>query len=400
MQPPRDERAPDAWQQEPEEPLPLLELETLLTRLPSRRKRLAQVALVLVVVALAAAALHGVLPSSSAPAGGSNLSTIPITVLSNVNFGTLMVNGKKPAGQPPLTAFLPTKGTTIITLAAPPFHPYTCRFTDLIAPMDDQLHCSIGYEHMSIPTPTANKTTYGRITMAVYLTPDDLPADQQSQALAAMSLPLSTPQQTTVHPGEYIATSYLWPRGITSWRAATSLLARATFEPSQLPGPPTGPGCGVGICPRGAPPSQATALHLHAWSLYYTEALRWQISDAAGAVLADVSIPSSDIVGVLLTEDAAAGWQIAQLNTILGTLRDTTCHAGMDVLQATLDSSAATVLHDAGVEGCELRGQVNGVDEGRYIWRFGVLLAADAQAHAYHPDLPIAPAAEITAVGE
>jgi hypothetical protein len=36
---------------------------------------------------------------------------------------------------------------------------------------------------------------------------------------------------------------------------------------------------------------------------------------------------------------------------------------------------------------------------GHYIWRWGVLLAADAQAHTLFPSLPIAPQSEITAVG-
>jgi hypothetical protein len=36
---------------------------------------------------------------------------------------------------------------------------------------------------------------------------------------------------------------------------------------------------------------------------------------------------------------------------------------------------------------------------GHYIWRWGVLLAADAQARALFPSLPVAPPTEITAVG-
>jgi hypothetical protein len=51
------------------------------------------------------------------------------------------------------------------------------------------------------------------------------------------------------------------------------------------------------------------------------------------------------------------------------------------------------------VEGCELGAAINGVDGGRYVWRFGVLLAADAQAHRILPALPLASPAEIAAVG-
>lgn len=395
MEPPRDERVPDAAEQESAEQLPLIELETLLTRRPSRRKRLAHVALMLGVVALAAVALRGVILPPGLSANIPAPPQVPITLLSNVNFGTVTINGTRLNKPPPLTISIPVKGTTIITLNAPPFRPSTCRFTNLTAPLADPIHCAFDYEHL---TPNTSSATSGGFVVGIYLMPDNLPADQQSQALAAMSLPLGAPQQTMVHPGEYIATSYRYEDQIISQRATVPLLARASFEPSQLPGPPSGPNCGAGICPWGVYLSQATALDLHAWSLFFTEALHWQISDTAGVVRADVSIPSTDIIGVLLTEDTAAGWEIAQLNTIYGTLRDTICQAGVAMLRFRL-SGNVTVLHDQGVEGCELRGQVNGVGVGRYIWRFGVLLAANAQAHAYQPDLPLAPAAEIAAVG-
>ncbi len=393
MEPTRDERVPDAS----EEGLPLIELETLLTRRPSWRKRLMQMTLALAVVVFAVATLHGVILPSSAPSSAPGPAKVPITLLSNVNFGTLTLNGTRLNAPPPLTISMPVKGTTTITLTAPPFRPYTCRFTNLTAPTDDSIHCRLGIEEKT--TPINDGTPPGGFTVGIFLTPDDLPANQQSQALEAMSLPLSAPQQTTVHPGEYIATSYLRPRGITSQRAATSLLASASFEPSQLPGPPFGPYCGVGICPWSGFLAEATTIHQRAWSLFFTESLHWQMSDAAGRVRATVNIPSSDIVGVLLTDNAGAGWQIAQINTILGTLRDTTCQAGISTLWFTMNGGDVTVLHDQGVEGCELRGQINGVDQGRYVWRFGVLLAADASAHFNQPTLPVAPESEIAAVG-
>jgi hypothetical protein len=398
MAPPKDNPPLDASAGEPGEQLPLTDLETLLARPPSRRKRLWQLALVLAALVLALAALHGVLLSPPAPAGDPDVPTVSVTLLSNVNFGTLTVNGKKLDRPPPLTTRLPARGTTVITLNAPPFRPHTCRFTNFTASQDDPVHCVYTYEGAPTPTTTPRSAPPGGFTVGVFLMPDDLPTDQQSRALAAMSLPLSAPQQTTVHPGEYFATSFLYQDQITHQQATVPLLARASFEPSEFPGPSGGPMCGAGICPWGAYLSQAAALHLHAWSLFFTEALRWQISDAAGATHADVSIPSTSIVGMLLVEDAAMGWQMVQVTAIIGSVRDTVCQAGVAMLEFRL-SGDVTLLHDAGVEGCELHAQVNGVDEGRYVWRFGVLLAADAQAHASQPDLPVAPAAEIAAVG-
>ena len=50
-----------------------------------------------------------------------------------------------------------------------------------------------------------------------------------------------------------------------------------------------------------------------------------------------------------------------------------------------------------GVEGCLISLQVNDSD-GLFLWRFGVLLAADDGAHAMLPDLPIALPEAIAAV--
>lgn len=398
MEPPGDDLPATSEEQseEPGEQLPLIELDTLLTRPPSWRKRLAQVALVLLVAALALAALRSVLLSSPAPADNAAVPQVAATLLSNVNFGTLTINGEKLAGPPPLTIRLPVKGVTVVTLNAPPFRPQTCRFTDLTTPLNDPNHCQLTYEEPS--TPTTRGAPAGGFTVGVFVLLDDLPAAQQSQALAAMSQPLSAPQQTTVHPGEYFATSYRYEDQITSQRATAPLVARASFEPSQVPGPILAPGCSAGgICPLWHGPVPASAATRHTWGLTFTEALRWQFSDAAGGVQADVSIPSTIIISVLLADDAT-GWQVAGFNVFIGNSLDAVCQVGVAMLDFRL-SGDVTILRDQGVEGCELHVQVNGVDEGRYLWRFGVLLAADALARASQPGLPVAPASEVGAVG-
>jgi hypothetical protein len=57
-------------------------------------------------------------------------------------------------------------------------------------------------------------------------------------------------------------------------------------------------------------------------------------------------------------------------------------------------------LHDNGLEGCELALQTaQGANAGHFVWRFGVLLAADRPAHTLLPSLPLAPASELAAVG-
>jgi hypothetical protein len=112
-----------------------------------------------------------------------------------------------------------------------------------------------------------------------------------------------------------------------------------------------------------------------------------------------VSFPTN-AVGVILAYDPATGWQVSHPTAILGSVQSSVCQAGIMMLWSTLGSANAPVpLHDRGVEGCELGAKVNGVDGGRYVWRFGVVLAADAQAHSILPALPLASPAEIAAVG-
>jgi hypothetical protein len=52
-----------------------------------------------------------------------------------------------------------------------------------------------------------------------------------------------------------------------------------------------------------------------------------------------------------------------------------------------------------GVEGCALDLLQNQLVIGRFLWRFGVLLATNDQAHKALPALPVAPPDEIAAVG-
>ncbi|HEX8034756.1 MAG TPA: hypothetical protein VF510_12955, partial [Ktedonobacterales bacterium] len=51
-----------------------------------------------------------------------------------------------------------------------------------------------------------------------------------------------------------------------------------------------------------------------------------------------------------------------------------------------------------GIEGCDIQILDSSGKFARFIWRFGVLLAADVAAHQLVPSLPVAPQAEIDAV--
>lgn len=55
-------------------------------------------------------------------------------------------------------------------------------------------------------------------------------------------------------------------------------------------------------------------------------------------------------------------------------------------------------LNDQGARGCEIMLAVNNAYQGTFLWRFGVLLAADTQAHTTDAHLPTAPPDEIAAL--
>jgi hypothetical protein len=390
-----------------DEHLSVLDLDTIAWQSPSRRKHLLQLTLVVLIVVVAlATTLWRETPSLIGPSLAPIRSLRPVeaTLLSNVNFGTLLVNGRALAGHPPLTATLSAQGRTVITLMAPPFRPQSCRFTDLEPPVNDPVHCSLTYESLAASPSARASLQASPWTVGIYLDSDDLPSGQQSQVRSLLSQWLGTPQQTTVAPGDFYATS-LSPDGCvmnTSQRATSRLGAQATLEVSQTPG------CGLihlsncdeqGFCANALAVAQSLPLASHSWGLFFMEALRWQFTDASGTTLASVSFPTN-VVGLILAYDPATGWQVSPGIVIAGDVQGSVCQAGVVALQFTLGSGNPPVpLHDRGVEGCELGATFNGVDGGRYVWRFGVLLAADAQAHRILPALPLASPAEIAAVG-
>ena len=77
------------------------------------------------------------------------------------------------------------------------------------------------------------------------------------------------------------------------------------------------------------------------------------------------------------------------------------CQAGSNYL-TTLRTSvqvSVSVVNDQGLEGCVMQGSPQSIAAtGTFIWRFGVLLAADPQTHVVLPDIPLAPASAFPAL--
>lgn len=109
-------------------------------------------------------------------------------------------------------------------------------------------------------------------------------------------------------------------------------------------------------------------------------------------------------IEVALHYDAAFGWR--QWNPsapgpvpgAYDVMANVQCYAGMTALSAyhVITRPGAPFVTDAqGIEGCEIHYLD---DTAHFIWRLGVLLAADEVAHGMIPSLPVAPQAEIDTV--
>ena len=140
--------------------------------------------------------------------------------------------------------------------------------------------------------------------------------------------------------------------------------------------------------------------------------MRWRFSTASGAVVGDILFQGNDSytqietsINLFLSLDTFGDWTISQnapVPNIVSQLQRATCSIGQNVLTQIVapgPNGSIETLHDQGAQGCEWRVLVNGIDQGIFLWCFGVVLAADARADAAYSELPIVPPEEIAALG-
>ncbi|HEY7349980.1 MAG TPA: hypothetical protein VH599_16805 [Ktedonobacterales bacterium] len=405
------------------EPLPLIELETLLARPPSRRKRLAQLGLVVAMLVVAAFTLRSVIvpaPSvASTPTPTLFVSSPSLVIESNLAFGTVTINGKRQDSAAPLLVAAHGDDYTI-TLAAPPFRPVSCHFTLSRLPTMGYFPpgaCS-GLKAGSAPGKSLGVMTVHGVTgfpsYALFLgvSWDDLLPDQQGQVAALLRQVLSTQSKLTIPAHAAIATRASANGTITSQRTAAPLQATTSLFPRASLTDPYHQFCQAQVCPVSSGPQFMAELHGPVWGIYVALALRWQFRSASGGVVSDVTYPTAGYANLFLSYSSANGWQMAEGPPMLApSLPDQLallpCEIGMALMQARFgDAWQISDLGAYGVQGCSLgfqRQQAMGQQEparAHILWRFGVLLAADALTHALFPDLPVASPAEIAAPGK
>jgi hypothetical protein len=385
--------------------LPLIELETLLARPPSPRKRLVQIGLVLAACVVVLVTFWKMIVPPGPPPKVVFIAPTPtprtVSIVSNTNYGTLTINGKTQRAAPPLTVTVRDQQPYTITLNAPPFQPRTCQFPPTRSIVPYGFHpCNAGQ--------TIFQDQDALTMLEIFLTLADLPTAQQQQITSLIAQKLTFQQTLNVPAQSRIVTGIKQDGTLTTRRVAEPLTARVSLVPSMdhsqqgvfcLSFTCIGPGAFYGPVAEGG----------QYWQVQTPIALRWQFTTASGQVVSDVSFPTSpELLTLLLAYGAADGWRIAPQSSspdaLSQQLNQLACSTGVQMLALQQARSLIgegwniSMLRNQGVAGCELALTRQGVDQGHFIWRFGALLAADAKAQKTLPMLPRASADDAAAV--
>jgi hypothetical protein len=224
----------------------------------------------------------------------------------------------------------------------------------------------------------------------------------QQQILTLLPGAATFAADTAVLGPSYIALRLASDGTITSQLTKEPLQARASLARSLLTTLQGDPFCDGRLCYA---PLTAAASSVRRWTITVPVALRWQFSSAVGQVESEVTYPVIEGWPVDLDYSPASGWHMPQaLNPgpdAAERFSRLSCATGAALLQARVADRGWTirVAHQAGTRGCQLVGQRGQADRAAFIWRFGVLLAADALAHRLLPTLPLARPADAAAVG-
>ncbi|WIG60921.1 MAG: hypothetical protein OJF49_003669 [Ktedonobacterales bacterium] len=387
-----------------------VDLDHLLLRRVSvgrRALRMGMVVVLLLVVAGLILRSISSLPSQTSRAP-SLTTAASIVLVSNLSYGAVTVNAQ------PLTAPLPQvialrQGDNAITLSAAPFLPHTChvRWPEGVVSST----CGSGSGGVF---PIADHFVVANLVIYLRITAADLAPDLRIGALSAIAQALDAVQpQTSVPAGQYYPIGRDSTGNILSQPAPAPLNAVVHFAlPASGTRQPAY--CDSQLLCAGALNPAATEAHpaVRAWAVFTPVTVSWQFTSAAGIPTTLPPLLSQFQVELVLAYTSASGWQVLRhAEQFIGgqpltqQLTASICGVGALTLANLADerqrNSAATInwVQDNGLAGCqlELLQPNSGTRAGLFIWRFGVLLAADAATHATFPDVPLAPPAEVIA---
>lgn len=404
-------------------PITTDDLDAVLARRASPRRRLLQLSVIVVpVLVVASLILRSTLPpappsTTFVPAPTWTPPPVPITLVSNVSFGTVSLNGRRLSGPPPQNIKL-VSGNNLITLTAPPFPTQSCVIHGPLVYSGGQAivrsdsTCSINTEGDGSNYPS-------HIYIMLMLSGDGLPPDllASARALVSTTLGIASPLTATVPAGDYYATG-IGNQGIPiASRASTPLTATVTqtlVDSTAIGSGSAGPSnpvpyeCASALCAGGYDPLQP--LPKGVWVVNVQTILHWYFTAPSGLLVGSLQVAAPQPYVLALIYNPDTGWQMGgplPYSFGPGQGPPLLCQLGMNLLGQALSSQnqggyGINETHSApdGMRGCSFQ-LVNhdGSIAGTFIWRFGALLAAEPKAHALRPDVPVAPPQEVAAVG-
>jgi hypothetical protein len=405
-----------------------IELEDALAARAPRRRRLARGALVLAaLVTVLGVLLRGALPlphwplaatrPTAAPqrqgSSGARWTPGPFNIFSNVSFGTVTLNGQRLRGAPPISFSTLVPGPNTLTLDAPPFPRATCTIFAIGASTE-------GGTAYQATSPCRITGGDGHLDIVIDESGTSLPPTVAARALdtlreLAVQFP---PKEATVPVGEYYATGLDASGAISYARATQPLTARLDFAANTS-------GIAQGTLPsRSTFAVGSTCLELQcdgpefqgpigdsAWLVNEPLLLQMRFLTQDGTVMGALSIPADEPLTFALAYRRDGTWQSVNSVRDYGVtiIAPDECATGANLLfvrlqAAQVPSSGLAFSFGAARDmlgGCRISvssgyGTTASI-AGTYIWRFGVLLAADSDAQALLPALPLAPPSAIRA---
>jgi hypothetical protein len=335
---------------------------------------------------------------------------------STVPWGRLLVDGRRLApaeiieAAQPLTFELP-RGTHTLEYQAAPFPTLRCQVSVPSTPADT---CPLVDPSQSNP----DFTSAARI-LDFRAVPDRLPSNQLAALVQAANAVVSAqPTSTAVLPGErYVAADS--SLAVATTPLVATLTVAINEDPSNSTASGTGTPCATLCIADPSGQGSGAASEPAAWVVWAHVVLSWRYSTTGGQVLipSAPAAPAPSVETAIVPEDPSVAlevlwdghWAVTLSATGVADLHAMACqYAGtlFESLMAATSQPSETgwsgevLAASVPAAGClarlqPTRGDGTPVGTPAYVlYRFGVVLAANARARAFFPDLPVADAYE------
>jgi hypothetical protein len=331
---------------------------------------------------------HAISPAATLPLAPTPLArTSPsqVTIVANLNFGSVTVNGKKLVGKPPFLFSAAPAGDTII-YSAPPFASRSCYVFWYGSGTSAQLGAGGSNCEMGSSTVRVSSWVSSSYVLTFQFGLDDLPAALQATTLDFVRQVITPAALSVAVPsGQYYATGRDGRGMILSRQATTPLTTLVSVllpTPQDLAASSTG--CSEVICPaQGISLVHAsTSVPIDQFCVVQIPlVMRWQfvLPDGQRVGVEDQSQAGSSAT-VALALDAQQQWHLAQSASLVPLVDEQSpmipnvvCSTGINELVSALQIQNAGQLEvipstNHGLAGCEIRiSRYNGAVTGKVV---------------------------------